>query len=111
MASDDLIFLATTRMPVCRQRLDKHVVGYYTMQFMENGSGNSSVDVAYDDRWTRMENGAWFWPAYPGPRLRFQPAPGSELVSPACRVSRAAGAAVDTGGVVAHRSAARAAQP
>jgi AraC-like DNA-binding protein len=50
------------------------VVGYYTIQFMENGG----VDLAYDDRWRRME-GAWFWPAYPGPRLRFRAAEGYDV--------------------------------
>jgi len=68
----DLTFLASSNMPHCRQVLDKHVVGYYTMQFMERGG----VDLAYDDRWTRMEGDMWFWPAYPGPRLRFHCAPG-----------------------------------
>jgi AraC-like DNA-binding protein len=71
MDSSDLTFLATSRWVICNQRLDKHVVGYYTIQFMEQGG----VDLAYDNRWTRME-GAWFWPAYPGPRLRFHAAPG-----------------------------------
>lgn len=70
-SDDDLTFLGTTRTPASRLRLDKHVVGYYTLQYMEYGG----VDLAYDDRWTRME-GAWFWPAYPGPRLRFHVAPG-----------------------------------
>lgn len=69
--SDGLTFLATSRNPDSRQRLDKYVVGYYTVQYMEWGG----VDLAYDDRWTRME-GPWFWPAYPGPRLRFHAAPG-----------------------------------
>ena len=68
---NDLIFLVASRNPQSRQRLDKHVAGYYTVQYMEGGG----VDLAYDDDWTRME-GAWFWPAYPGPRLRFHAAPG-----------------------------------
>jgi AraC-like DNA-binding protein len=70
-SADELIFLASTRSPLCSQRLDKHVVGYYTIQFMEQGG----VDLAYDDRWRRLE-GSWFWPAYPGPRLRFHAAEG-----------------------------------
>jgi AraC-like DNA-binding protein len=72
--ADDLTFLASTRTPLCSQRLDKYVVGYYTIQFMEHGG----VDLAYDDRWRRME-GAWFWPAYPGPRLRFHTAEGYDV--------------------------------
>ena len=68
---DDLVFLATSRTPHCTLRLDKHVVGYYTMQFMDEGA----VELAYDDDWATLSGGAWFWPAYPGPRLRFHPAP------------------------------------
>lgn len=71
MCPEDLTFLATSSAPECTLRLDKHVVGYYTLQFMERGG----VELGYDERWRRME-GAWFWPAYPGPRLRFHPAPG-----------------------------------
>jgi AraC-like DNA-binding protein len=71
-ADDGLTLFAASRTERCSQRLDKHVVDYYTIQFMERGG----VDLAYDDRWTRMEGGPWFWPAYPGPRLRFHCAPG-----------------------------------
>ncbi len=72
--AEDLTFLVSSRNPESRQRLDKHVVGYYTIQYMERGG----VDLAYDEEWTRMECGetGWFWPAYPGPRLRFHAAPG-----------------------------------
>ncbi len=70
-----LTFLTASSVPECNQTLDKHVVGYYTLQFMERGG----VDLAYDDHWTRMDDGrAWFWPAYPGPRLRFHAAPGCD---------------------------------
>jgi len=73
--SNALTFLTASSVPNCNQTLDKYVVGYYTLQFMERGG----VDLAYDDRWTRMDDGrAWFWPAYPGPRLRFHAAPGCD---------------------------------
>ena len=69
-----LIFLATSHSPHCTLRLDKHVEGYHTMQFMSAGSGG--VCVGYDAKiYNLNDGGAWFWPAYPGPRLRFFPAP------------------------------------
>lgn len=69
-----LVFLAASRSPHCSLRLDKHLSGYHTMQFMSAQSGG--VYVAYDDRAYHLADGqAWFWPAYPGPRLRFAPAP------------------------------------
>lgn len=71
MLGTDLTFLATSRSPHCTIRIDKRLDGYYTIQFMERGG----VQLGYDDRWTRME-GAWFWPAYPGPLLRFHAAEG-----------------------------------
>jgi AraC-like DNA-binding protein len=70
--SDDLTFLATTCAPRCTTRLDKYLDGYYTVQFLSEGA----LELAYDDRWTMLAGGQWFWPAYPGPRLRFHPAPG-----------------------------------
>lgn len=63
---DDLVILATTCNPNTNIVIDKHLVGYSTLQFMEYGA----VDVAYDQREYSMR-GAWFWPAHPGPRLRF----------------------------------------
>jgi AraC-like DNA-binding protein len=67
MRTDDLTFLATTYAPTCRIRLDKHLHGYATLQFMAQGG----IELAYDDDWAVLE-GAWFWTAYPGPRLRFR---------------------------------------
>ena len=72
-----LVFLATSYSPQCTLRLDKRLSGYYTMQFMAARSGG--VFVAYDDRQYHLTDGqAWFWPAYPGPRLQFAPAPPFE---------------------------------
>ena len=67
----DLIFLATTNAPQSRIHVDKHLIGYATMQFMARGG----VQLSYDDRVYRLE-GAWFWPAHPGPRIRFHVADG-----------------------------------
>lgn len=55
-------------MPLCRQRLDKHVVGYATVQFVSRI--RPSLFLAYDEREYELK-GQWFFPAHPGPRLRF----------------------------------------
>lgn len=67
----DLTFLAATCEPNCSIRVDKHLVGYSTIQFMERGG----VSLAYDDAEYLLE-GAWFWPAHPGPHIKFHAAPG-----------------------------------
>jgi AraC-like DNA-binding protein len=64
--SDHLTILATSYQPECRIHIDKHIVGYYTIQFMSEGG----VDLSYDDRHYSLK-GAWFWTALPGPRVRF----------------------------------------
>ncbi len=66
-----ITFLATTRERHCAVSIDKHLDGYSTIQFMSAGG----VALAYDDRSYLLE-GAWFWPAAPGPRTRFHVAPG-----------------------------------
>jgi AraC-like DNA-binding protein len=68
-----LVLLATTYAPDCDYVIDKYLDGYYTLQFMESGG----VALAYDDREFTME-GAWFWPAYPGPHIKFHAAAGYE---------------------------------
>lgn len=70
------MFLATSRTPHCQQRLDKHVIGYATLQFVTEGG----VQVGYDERWFELppRPEGWFFPAYPGPRLRFHALPGWE---------------------------------
>lgn len=72
----ELTFLATSRTPQCRQRLDKHVIGYATIQFVTQGG----VRVGYDERWFDLppRPEGWFFPAYPGPRLRFHVLEGWE---------------------------------
>jgi AraC-like DNA-binding protein len=69
----DLAFLATSRVPESWQVVDKHLVGYSTIQYMERGA----VTVAYDDRRYTCE-GPTFWPAHPGPRIFFTSARGRE---------------------------------
>ena len=66
---DDLAFLASSSMPLCKQRLDKHVHGYATIQFVVDGG----VALGYDEQWFALtpRPEGWFFPAYPGPRLRF----------------------------------------
>ena len=67
----DLAFLHGNHGPRCDARVDKHFDGYCTLQFMSVGG----VELFYDERRYLME-GAWYWPAFPGPRVRFHPAPG-----------------------------------
>ncbi len=71
MASGDLIFLHSGFMPCCTARVDKRFDGYSTLQLMAGGH----VVVSYDDNVHQL-NGAWYWPAFPGPRIRMMPAPG-----------------------------------
>lgn len=71
MTSRELIFLHSGFTPQCTARLDKHFDGYHTLQFLSDGA----VEVGYDERAYTLA-GAWFWPAFPGPRIRFHVAPG-----------------------------------
>ena len=56
-------------MPRCTARIDKHFVGYYTVQFMNAGG----IDLYYEDKKQTLL-GKWFWAANPGPRIRYHPA-------------------------------------
>jgi AraC-like DNA-binding protein len=67
----EISFLATTHAPDYNAHIHKHLEGYYTIQFMERGG----VSLSYDDESYTLE-GAWFWPAYPGPLIDFHAAPG-----------------------------------
>jgi AraC-like DNA-binding protein len=71
MPDGDLVFLHCGYMERCNAHVDKHFDGYYTIQFMAGGG----VELSYDDREYTLE-GHWFWPAMPGPHIRFLPAPG-----------------------------------
>lgn len=70
---DDLTFLVWSGPRRSWQRLDKRLVGYSTLQFVEDGT----LELAYDDDVVSISEPAFF-PAYPGPRLRFHPLPGDE---------------------------------
>jgi len=71
MAYRDLAFLHCGLVPQCVARVDKHFDGYHTLQFMTEGR----VVVSYDSREHLLEGG-WYWPAFPGPRIRMHLQPG-----------------------------------
>lgn len=76
MYSSDLLFLHCGSDSTCNAQVNKRFDGYYTLQFMEQNGG--AIEVQYDD-YTHVLNsksGAWFWPAFPGPHIRFHAAPG-----------------------------------
>src|SRR5687767_8426220 len=66
----ELTFLYGESVPRCTHRIDKHFVGYHTLQYMSAGA----VQLSVGSRMFRME-GRWFWSAYPGPRITFHAAP------------------------------------
>jgi AraC-like DNA-binding protein len=66
----DLAFLHCRHDAQCVARVDKHFEGYCSLQWMEQGA----VDLSYDSEkyQLRAEHGTtWFWPAFPGPHIRF----------------------------------------
>ena len=67
----DLIFLHCGATPACKARVDKRFNNYFTLQLMAEGA----VELFYEDarHELRGEN-CWFWPAFPGPRIRFHAA-------------------------------------
>ncbi|MBB6052266.1 helix-turn-helix transcriptional regulator [Armatimonas rosea] len=67
----NLTFLASSSHPLYTLNLDKHLLGYYTIQYVCQGE----LEVAYDDQFYSLTDqpSGWFFPAYPGPRLRFHP--------------------------------------
>lgn len=71
MKPTELQLLTGSMTPQATHAIDKHLEGYYTIQLMTTGG----VELFYDDRRYLLE-GSWFWPAYPGPRIRFHVAPG-----------------------------------
>lgn len=69
----DLIFLHCNHVPHCQARVDKRFSGYYSLQWMKSGT----VELFYDDEKYHLcasPETTWFWPAFPGPRIRFHPA-------------------------------------
>lgn len=68
----DLTFLHGQHAPRCAARVDKHFVGYCSLQYMDRGA----IELSYDTRSYRLE-GRWFWFCFPGPHIRFHPAGGT----------------------------------
>lgn len=67
---DDLILLALSSAPQCATVLDKYLDGYSTIQFVMNIQG--TLLVSYDEEAWHLRGGQWFFPAHPGPRIRFR---------------------------------------
>lgn len=63
---DDFRFLHSAHTARCTANVDKHFDGYHTLQLMTRGAIHLSYDAAEYDL-----AGAWFWPAMPGPLIRF----------------------------------------
>ncbi len=72
MGLHELIFLHCGFTSSCTARVDKRFDGYNTLQFISDGH----VVVSYDDQDYELR-GSWYWPAYPGPRIRMRLADGS----------------------------------
>lgn len=70
----DLFFLHGKHTPDCVATVDKHFEGYYTLQY----SPACDLELAYDAQEFVLA-GAWFWPACPGPHIRFRNRPGVPL--------------------------------
>lgn len=66
---DDLILLASSNMSHNRGGTDKHLNGYSTIQFVTEIRG--TLFLAYDQNEWNLTDGDWFFPAHPGPRIRF----------------------------------------
>jgi AraC-like DNA-binding protein len=72
MKPSTLVFLAGSATRHCTARVDKHFLGYHTLQYMDSGS----VELSYGEERHALA-GFWFWPAMPGPRIRFHAMPGT----------------------------------
>jgi AraC-like DNA-binding protein len=67
-----LTFLATSDIATCTQNYDRAISGYCTIQFTRG----ARLCLGYDEDWHDIPPAPAFWPAYPGPRLRFHRAEG-----------------------------------
>jgi AraC family transcriptional regulator of arabinose operon len=67
--ADDLTFLHARHRPSCIASVDKRF-DYYTLQLMTSGG----IELSYDTRRYELD-GAWTWPCYPGPWIRFHERP------------------------------------
>lgn len=72
MKSSLLTFLAGSATRHCGAMVDKHFLGYHTLQYMDSGE----VELWYGDERHALD-GFCFWPAMPGPRIRFHARPGT----------------------------------
>lgn len=72
MKSSLLTFLAGSATCHCSARVDKQFLGYHTLQYMDSGS----VELWYGEE-RHLLQGHCFWPAMPGPRIRFHAQPGT----------------------------------
>src|SRR4051794_24610762 len=70
MPTSDLTFLYGESVPKCTHVIDKHFVGYQTLQYMTAGGVELNVGEVRHEL-----EGPWFWSAYPGPRIVFHAAP------------------------------------
>lgn len=68
----DLQFLHFAHYLHCTARVDKHFEGYYSLQMMSQGQ----VQLSYDQTHYTLD-GAWYWPAMPGPHIRFCASPSA----------------------------------
>lgn len=65
----DLKFLHWGHFPSCSARVNKHYDGYFTIQYIARGE----VELFYDSARYLITPG-WYWPAFPGPHIRFHSA-------------------------------------
>lgn len=70
-----LVFLHSSHRPQCDAEIDKHFVGYASLQFMMSGMVDlRRVEPEVSRAWSL--NGRWFWACYPGPRFAFRAGAG-----------------------------------
>jgi len=72
MTPSTLVFLAGSATRQCAARVDKQFQGYHTLQYLDDGE----VELFYGEERHALR-GFWFWPAMPGPRIRFHAMPGT----------------------------------
>ncbi len=63
-----LLFISNAYVPECNAIVDKHFDGYYSLQLSVKGN----VHLSYDKMEFEISPGT-FWPAYPGPHIKFSP--------------------------------------
>lgn len=66
---EDLVLLVAAGNPDNRGIVDKQLHGYATIQFVQNIRGG--FYLSYDEEKYDLQSGSWFFPAHPGPHLRF----------------------------------------